>query len=105
MHGKAQSARDCSFGKPEVDGYGPGYTGSKAEINQAPLSLVNATFTALPLNDPSGLSLLVVVWLRNTKTTAESGFNSDTAALTTTAEVLTCFCLAAGDTMSCVNCV
>ena len=63
------------------------------------------TFTALAANEPSGFSLLVVVWLMNTSTTAESGCSSDTAARTTAAEVLTDFCFAAGVTICSVNCV
>ena len=49
--------------------------------------------------------MLVVFWLMNTRTTAESGCRSDTAALTTAAVVLTAFCLAAGVTICSVNCV
>ena len=52
--------------------------------------------TALVENDPSGFSVLVVVWFRNTSTTADSGCSSATAALTIAALVLTDFLVAAG---------
>ena len=63
------------------------------------------TLTALAAKAPSGFSLLVVFWLMNTSTTAESECISDTAARTTEAAVFTDFCLAAGVTICWVNCV
>ena len=74
-------------------------------MSQASLIFFMPTLTALAANAPSGFSLLVVVWLMNTSTTAESGWISDTAARTTEAVVLTDFCFAAGVTTCSVNCV
>ena len=47
-------------------------TGSKAEIFQVPSTLVSVTRTLLAVNAGSGLSVLVVVWLMNTRSVAES---------------------------------
>ena len=63
--------------------------GSNAEMSQRPSTLFKPTLTLLAANAPSGFSLLVVIWLMNTRTTAESGCISDTAARTTDAVVLT----------------
>ena len=49
--------------------------------------------------------MLVVTWLMNTSTTAESGCISDAAARTIEAVVLTFFSLAAGVTIFSVNSV
>ena len=49
------------------------YTGSNAEISQRSSIFFRLTLTLLAAKAPSGFSLLVVVWLMNTSTTAESG--------------------------------
>ena len=56
-----------------------------------PSTLFRLTLTLLTANAPSGFSLLVVFWLTNTRTTAEFGCSSDTAARTTDAVVLTAY--------------
>ena len=60
-------------------------------MSQAPSILFRLTLTLLTANAPSGFSLLIVFWLTNTRTTAEFGRSSDTAARTTDAVVLTAY--------------
>lgn len=49
-------------------------------ISQLPSTLARVTITLLAAIDGLGLSLLVVLWSTKTRTTAESGCSSDTAA-------------------------
>src|SRR6202034_230296 len=77
--------------------------GSTFEINHEPLTFVSVIRTALGVINGCGLSLPVVVSLRNASTTAESGPSSDTAARTTAAVCTRCFCCTVGMTISLVN--
>lgn len=72
-------------------------------ISQLPSTLARVTITLLAAIDGLRLSLLVVLWSTKTRTTAESGCSSYTAARTTLAVVFSDFCLAAGATICCVN--
>ena len=55
------------------------YTGSNFDMSQDPLTFDRDTRTLLDVSAGSGLSVLVVLWLMNSSTTALSGCNSDNA--------------------------
>lgn len=63
------------------------HTGSNFSISHAPSIFFRPTLTLLAAKDPSGFSLLRVVWLMNSRTWAVSGWISETAPCTTSALV------------------
>src|ERR1700743_1963363 len=77
--------------------------GFNLEISQEPLTFVSVIRTLLGVFRGSRLSLLVVVSLRNTSTTAEGGCSSDSAARITVAVWVKCFSLTVGMTTFLVN--